>query len=336
MKGEKTVLILGATGAMGVYLIPELLRLGYRVRAVSLDDCVSHDSQLVYTKADAMDLGVLEELLKEGYGCIVDFLIYPTERFRERYKMFLEHTDQYIYLSSYRIYANEEHPITENSPRLLDVSPDAALRASEDYCVYKARGEDMLAQSGCGNWTIIRPAITYSQRKMQLVTLEAPVHVFRASQGKTVVLPEAAMEVEGTMSWGGDVAKMIARLAFNPAALGERFTVSTAEHHPWRTIASYYEEILGMKYVTASTDDYIWIHADSDPVLGARRQLEYDRLFDRIIDNRKILEYTGLKQSDLTPLREGLRRELTALPKNFVWPHTDINDRMDAYLAARR
>ena len=35
---KKKVLVPGGTGAMGVYLIPELLHLGYAVDVVSLDD----------------------------------------------------------------------------------------------------------------------------------------------------------------------------------------------------------------------------------------------------------------------------------------------------------
>ena len=40
MNGKK-VLVLGATGAMGVYLVPELISMGYEVDAVSLDEIVS-------------------------------------------------------------------------------------------------------------------------------------------------------------------------------------------------------------------------------------------------------------------------------------------------------
>ena len=36
----KTALVLGGTGAMGVYLVPELASRGYEVTVVSLDDVV--------------------------------------------------------------------------------------------------------------------------------------------------------------------------------------------------------------------------------------------------------------------------------------------------------
>ena len=36
----KKVLVLGSTGAMGRYLVPELVKLGYAVTGVSLDNAV--------------------------------------------------------------------------------------------------------------------------------------------------------------------------------------------------------------------------------------------------------------------------------------------------------
>ena len=46
MENQKKILVLGGTGAMGVYLVPELLRMGYRVDVVSLDDIKSDNPNL--------------------------------------------------------------------------------------------------------------------------------------------------------------------------------------------------------------------------------------------------------------------------------------------------
>ena len=35
---SQKILILGGTGAMGVYLVPELLHMGYQVHVISLDE----------------------------------------------------------------------------------------------------------------------------------------------------------------------------------------------------------------------------------------------------------------------------------------------------------
>ena len=118
----KKVLLLGGTGAMGVYLTPLLASLGCEVKVVSWDDIVSENPRVTYVKADGKDINYLQELLKEKFDAIVDFLMYPADQFNERYELFLKNTGHYFYLSTYRVYDGVEVPITEESPRLLDNS----------------------------------------------------------------------------------------------------------------------------------------------------------------------------------------------------------------------
>ena len=328
----KKVLVIGGTGAMGVYVVPELVNRGYSVVVPSLDDVDATSDNPKYIKADMKNIDTLKKILDEKYDAIIDFLIYSTEEFRERYKIFLESTQHYIYLSSYRIYAGN-YPITENSPRLLDVSNDREFLATEDYALYKARGEDILKNSEYKNWTIVRPAITYSKKRYQLVTLEAPCVINRAREGKTVVLPKEAADIQGTMTWAGDVAKMFAGIILNPRAYCESFTFSTSEHHSWREIAEYYSEITGLKYIF--TDKKIYTDIIMPGNMHTVWQLEYDRLFNRIIDNSKILDVAGLKQENFKTLKEGLSYELSNLPKDYRFSDpSGSNKRMDEYLAS--
>jgi len=323
------ILVLGGTGAMGVYLVPILAEMGYLVDVVSLDDVQSTNPSIRYIQANAKDPQVRAELLSKHYDGIVDFMIYNMiEDFQEAHRTFLQSTGHYIYLSTYRIYANEEVPIKETSPRLLDVSKDQEYLATRDYSLYKAQGEDLLHAAPERNWTIIRPAITYSKRRFQLVTLEAPVVVYRAMRGLPVAIPADAMTVQATMSWAGDVAKMISRLLFNDRAMGEIFSVCTAEHRPWGEVAEYYKDLIGLKYVPVSTQDYLMLLGGSK---GAVYQLMYDRMFERVMDNSKVLDVTGMQQSELTTLYDGLERELRALPKDVVWPESLTSNRMDQY-----
>lgn len=336
---KNRVLVLGGTGALGSYLVPELLRLGHRVDVVSLDRVSSNNPDLSFETADAKNLDFLRRVLSKDYDAVVDFMGYSTAEFAQRCALFLHNTRQYMFLSSYRVYAGVDAPIREDTPRLLDVSTDAEFLASDDYALEKARQEDLLQASGQTNWTILRPAITFSSRKFQLTTMEANSFVCRALDGKTVVLPEIAMEKQATLNWSGDTGKMMARLVLNPAALGQCYTVSTAEHHTWREFAEYYRELLGMKYITADTESFLEIF-DQGSLFG-RWRLMYDRAFHRVVDNRKILRDTGLRQEDLMPVKNALRMELSGLPKDDRWCRTDIanlryeaiNARMDAYLS---
>ncbi|MBQ4081922.1 MAG: NAD-dependent epimerase/dehydratase family protein [Clostridia bacterium] len=331
---SKKILVPGGTGAMGVYLIPELLKMGYQVDVIALDVGEIQSDALRYIQADAKNYDFIAEQLKNGYDAVVDFMVYPKREEYERFlPLYLNNTQHYIYLSSYRVYANEEQPVKETSPRLLDVSTDSVLLSSGDYCIYKAQGEDFLRNSKFDHFTIIRPAITYSKRRFQLITMEYPLVVRRMLEGKTLVLPEAAMNVQATMSWAGDVAKMIARLLLNPKAYRETYSVCTAEHHTWGEIAEMYARIGGLNYCTTDTDTFLQIISPNN--IYARQQLVYDRYFERIMDNSKILEITGMKQSELMPLEQGLAMELAGFSKDTVWAPDDACERMDRFLSQK-
>ncbi len=325
---QKKVLVLGGTGAMGQHLVPLLASMGYGVDVVyiSFEEMKSDLPNVRYIKADAKDWDFIDGLLKNAYDGIVDFLIYPSNELVFKLPKFLDNTGHYIYFSSYRIYANEEHPIRETSPRLWDVSTDKLLRLSDDYCIYKAKGEDLLRTSKKRNFTIVRPSITYSLMRYQLVTLERHDTVGRAFTGRKALLPEQARFVQGTMTWGGDAAKMLSRLLFNEKALAETFTISTAEHHTWGEIAEYYRDICNLQVEWVDKEIYLQCISPNKYTMGARWQLDYDRLFDRIIDNSKVLAATGLEQSKLMPLYDGLKYEIGRAPKDTEW---HPNERMD-------
>ena len=70
-------------------------------------------------------------------------MIWSTSDFDKCYEALLAATDQYIYMSSYRVYADSPL-ITEDSPRLLDVSDDPEYLATDEYALAKARCENLL------------------------------------------------------------------------------------------------------------------------------------------------------------------------------------------------
>ena len=327
---NKKILVLGATGAMAVYLIPELVSRGYLVDGVSLDDVNSELEGVRYIKANAKDVGFVTDILKNGYDAVVDFMIYNSaEDFNNYYKLYLENTKHYIFLSTCRVYADDS-PLHEGALRILDSELPEDFVKDREYSIYKALGENMLRSSDYKNYTIIRPAITYSKRRFQLTTLEANVLIYRMLKGKTVVLPEGAMDKQATMSWAGDVAKMIAGIVLNEKAYCETYNVATAEHMTWREVAEIYREIGGLKYITAPNNTYADMISPNNP--WVRQQLEYDRCFNRIVDNSKILALCGMKQSDLMTLHDGLAKEFAGITLETCGYQEETNARMDEYL----
>ena len=304
MAAAKKVLILGGTGAMGVYLVPELVKLGYEVVITSRRQRESDSKSIAYIQGDAKDDVFLKSHLKRAkYDAIVDFMVYHTDEFRSRLNVLLSNTKQYIYLSSYRVYAGSEEPLTETSPRLLDVITDEAYLRTDEYGLTKARQEDILKQSRFQHWTVVRPAITYSKNRFQLGTMEANEFLHRALNGKEVIFPREMLDKKTTMSWAGDVAEMIARIVGNPKAFRQTYTVATAENHTWQEVVDIYGRIIGLKVRIVPLSEY-------RAIIGRPYQIMYDRMYNRIIDNRKILKATGMKQSNLMSLEKGLRYEL--------------------------
>ena len=75
---QKKVLVLGATGAMGKYLVPILAEKGFQIDAVALDDADFQSPNIRNIKGNAMDFEFRKDLLKNHYDGIVDFMIYTT------------------------------------------------------------------------------------------------------------------------------------------------------------------------------------------------------------------------------------------------------------------
>ena len=291
------ILVLGGTGAMGAHICKLLADEGYSVICTTRQHRHPENPNIRYACGNARDQSFLDSLLAKHWDAIIDFMVWSTADFKKRYQAFLAATNQYIFLSSYRVYADSP-VITEESPRLLDVVDDEEYLKTDEYALSKARCENLLFENGTNNWTIVRPAITYdgSVGRLQLTVLESSAWLWRAIQGIAVPLPEEMLSKQATMTWGFDVARMIAGLIGKSKALGEAFTVSTAEHKSWQEIIEIYQRCMPELQVVPCD-----LHA-FEKARGGIYQIRYDRMFDRVADNSKVLRVTGLTQYDLAPI----------------------------------
>ena len=125
---------------MGNYLTHLLAESGIETVVTSRNIRIS-EKNIKYVKGNAHDNVFLNSLLEEDWDAIVDFMVYSTSEFKERYNLYLETTSQYIFLSSARVYANSNDPIIETSKRLLDTSDDTDFLSTDEYALSKARQE---------------------------------------------------------------------------------------------------------------------------------------------------------------------------------------------------
>ena len=287
------ILVLGGTGAMGVDLVKILGERGENVTVTSRSERKSEFSNVEYVKGNAHDNAFLKSLLTDKYDAIVDFMVYSTDEFKMRRDLLLSATNQYLFLSSSRVYADSKTPITEDSPRLLNVTTNDEYLKTDEYALTKARQENLLRESGKTNWTIIRPYITYSNQRLQLGVYEKELWLYRALHDKTVVFPKAIADKYTTMTLGEDVARGIAQLIGNGKAMGEAFHITTDQAIKWDDVLALYrrvfKEVTGKELRIKYTDDPKPVYE----AMGNKYQVIYDRMFDRRFDDTKLLQAAG-------------------------------------------
>ena len=115
------ILILGGTGSIGQALTELLKNTAWNVY-VTTRTKRENVQNITFLQGNAHDEKFLAECVtKRHWNVIVDFMAYSTQEFSKKVELFLESTNQYFFLSSSRVYAASNEPLTEDSPRLLEV-----------------------------------------------------------------------------------------------------------------------------------------------------------------------------------------------------------------------
>jgi nucleoside-diphosphate-sugar epimerase len=279
----KKILVMGGTGAMGVHLCDMISHEGMQVTVTSRQTRENHGN-IQYVTGNAKDASFMGGLLNRRWD--------TTEEFQKRADRLLESTDHYLFLSSARVYADSPEPITEESPRLLDVSKDEEYLKTDEYALSKARQENILFSSPYQNWTIIRPYITYDQNRLQFGTLEKEDWLFRVLSGKKVLFTQKMLEKKTTMTSGVDVAQQIwSIINRKDDTISQIYNTVGNQNHTWSEIYKIYNEVLN----THGYNLDLHICTDKEYIkckLGTY-QYKYDRLFDRLFFNKKISILAG-------------------------------------------
>lgn len=328
------ILILGGTGAMGKELVQILSESGHELIITSRREINSELDNIKYVKGNACDDMFLKSLLSEDrYDVIVDFMNYKTSAFNKRIESLLIATNQYLFLSSARVFADSKEPITEESDRLLDVCEDQEYLKSDEYALAKARQEDLLHSSGKTNWTIIRPYITYGDNRLQLGFMEKELWLYRALSGRTIVMGDDICKRDTTLTSGKDVALALSKIIGNKNALGQTYNVMQTESIKWSEVLKVYIDTL--KEITGK--DYKVLFQDSSneigKVSGRLEQITYDRLYDRTFNNSKISKICPYIL-EVVPTKKGLHDSLCSFlegKRSF----RDIDWRAEGYMDKR-
>lgn len=282
------ILVLGGTGAMGTPLVTFLSEKGNEVYVTSREKHASDIESIHYITGNAQDYAFISKILKEkNWDVIIDFMYYYLETFLSRIELFLGSTKQYIFLSSSRVYADSEDPITELSPRLLDVCKDTNYINSSEYAIVKAKEENILFESKRTNWTIIRPYITYNSHRMQLGVYEKEQWLYRILSDKKIIFPDDIGEKVTAFTYGEDVARIISMLVGNKSAYGKVYHVVNAEELTWNEILEIYSKLI-KKYTGKTVQVIRMPNSDKLKTIWNADQITYDRLYNRRFNNSNL------------------------------------------------
>ena len=325
------VLLLGGTGAMGVHLA-SLLNEDKTETYVTTRKTRKDYGTVHYITGNAhSDEFLLPFLENENFDVIVDFMVYNTEEFKNRASKLLDSCKQYVFLSSSRVYADSKNPITEESPRLLDISTDKDFLATDEYALTKARQENVLFENEKQNWTIIRPYITYSEIRLQLGVLEKELWLNRVLQNKTVVFSKDIFEHYTTLTYGEDVSHGIKSLLGKEEAFGQAFHITQTKALKWSEVWDVYNRVLTEEFGKSPKIKLVDLNTFHKFYSGVY-QINYDRLYDRVFDNSKISKFLETKNF-LSP-EIGLEKSLREFIKNGAnfgftfWRTEGIADRI--------
>ena len=324
------ILVLGGTCAMGIPLV-QLLSQRSTVYVTTRRNNPPRiaDNNVKFIIGNAKEMAFLETvLLQRHWDVIVDFMIWSKE-FSKVVKLMLDSTDQYIFISSARVYAQTDELITEKTPRLLDVSDDTDYLKTNEYALAKAREENLLFKSGRNNFTIIRPTITYNDYRLQLGVLEKENWLYRALHGRSIVFSNDIATKLTTMTFVNDVATGIAAIVGNKSACGEAFHITCNQSLLWREVLEIYISEIAAKL--GYRPRVVMTQKSTNLFFPSKKyQVIYCRCFNRSFDNKKISYYcdpASFKEPD-TGLRECIRHFLSE-PRfgRIDWALEAVNDR---------
>lgn len=224
---------MGAGGVIGGPLVEELVGLGHKVTAIRRTSHKSGQASMGKVETISLDANKGRKLRKviesSHYDVVIDLLSYSRSRVARNLKILRSSRPQYIFVSTAAVFDKNPDPITESSPRLpkgVWSYVDGKLAAEK---VLRSRSNEFGI-----NFTIARPYIVYSEKRVPAAFWEASQIVGISRMGLSVVLPENVLNNNVSLSSGRDVSKAISSLVLNKKAFNEDFNLSNPELVSWK------------------------------------------------------------------------------------------------------
>lgn len=302
------ILMLGGTGAIGESILSIIGNDdNYSITVTSRRKRESNYRNVQYLCGNANDLQFINTFPDQSYDVLVDFMNYRNEILESNISKLLQIADQYMFLSSARVYDNSQEIIDENCSLLLDTTESIDLKNSGTYAVKKAYQERFVLKNGGRKVTIIRPYKTYSAERLQLGEYEIKHWLQRMIHHKPIVLNKEILTKHTSLTDGLDVARGMIGLMGNRKAFGQTYQIVTNESMTWEQILELYVGELKKRTIVPR----VYLSDDTkeiDKLFEAGYQMPFDIMYDRRFNSSKISEIIEIPYRSM---REGLSEALS-------------------------
>lgn len=303
----KKALFIGGTGTISMAITRSLAQNPewqlYLINRGNRSDDVP--ANVIVINADINDEAVAAEKIKDlHFDTVCDFIGFVPEHVERDYRLFRQHTDQYMYISSASAYQKPSsgYVMTEGTTMAnpyWDYSRNKI--ACEEVLMHRFRDDNFPV-------TIIRPSHTYDERQVPL-----GVHGDKGSwqvlrrmlDGKPVII-----HGDGTSLWtvthNSDFAKGFVGLMANSHAIGGVFQITSDETLSWNQIYESVARALGVKLIPYYVSSDFLASVDKWNFRGA---LLGDKAVSVVFDNSRLKSAVpGFKAT--VNFDEGVRRTI--------------------------
>ena len=304
------VLLLGGTGVIGTALINVLSADSNMQVYVTSRRHIPSNDRVKYIEGNAKDIKFIKKILSDDYDIVIDFMLYSVEEFNQRIDILLSLSKHYVFLSSSRVYSSSTMPLTENSSRLNDISDDADFLKCGEYSLTKAKEEDILNNSGWDNWTIIRPYKTYGADRFQLGVFEKEQWIYRAINGKTIVLQDEISKRLTSLTDSIDTANVIKKVIEMDVKNRKIIQIASPQSYSWRKIFELYSSIFEKETGKALSIKLIEENDVIEKMFNNKYRIKYDGMLDRVFSDQTIQSMYE-EGFHWTSVEDGINRYLT-------------------------
>lgn len=284
-----SVLLIGGTGTLSYAVLQEALKKGYNVTIFNRGkERVNLPDGVKTVLGDFYDTGSLTMVANNKFDIIVDFLSRKPSDIDRVYPIFRNICKQYVFISTACVYRRikEDLPIKEDS---IKPNKNWSYNTEKYECEQRLRS---LAQNASSYFTIIRPYITYNERRIPLgITPNYEYHrtiIERLKANKPWFvwhnIDGSGFSPLSTVTFAADFAIGTVGLFMNKKAFNEDFHITSNYVYSQKEILSLLCRKLkvSLNYVDFTTEElYQLLPVYKDMLLG-------DRALDAIFDNSKI------------------------------------------------